>query len=569
MYANPAFEYGRGICYAVAEMRIGARAWRPSLAAPAGCAPAQAAGPPAAAPATAAAVRTSRSQRRAAASSGAGSSTASACPRTATGSTPTATRARASPSCERPTDAWHQLGNDHIVATAHTRGYVQLWSQDRTYQWVNLADPAAGQYAGGYGYLRTAGGRVISTLYADRPAGARTAPRLRHRLLRPADRGAAAWPSSERVYAPFGDDPVLLHDVTIRNTSRRPLRGELVRVLGRQPAAAWSTQRYIGLARPAYDRRLRTLSAGAAAGRASTRRPLTIFAAALRGRSPTGRPTRATFFGAAAARGRPRSRPGRLSRTLAARHPGGDGRAGTCSRSARRWSCAPGGPVTLRYAYGAAPTPGGPRARQALARRAATRSGAASAPGRPGCRGCASAPAATWLSRELQWDAYMLRSGATYEETCGHHILSQGGYYQYELGFQAAFRDPLQHILPLIYADPELARETIRYSAERAVERRSGSCPTRSPRCASPPTSARPPTSTCGCCSRPPSTGSRTRDLSFFDERLPWADGGSGVALGAPAPGPPQPGEPARPARRLPHRHDRRLVGLLDARSSR
>ena len=68
------------------------------------------------------------------------------------------------------TDAWHQLGNDYLVADAHNRGYVQLWSQDRAYQWVNRYEPAAGHYAGGYGYLRL-GGRAISTLYADRPAG--------------------------------------------------------------------------------------------------------------------------------------------------------------------------------------------------------------------------------------------------------------------------------------------------------------------------------------------------------------------------------------------------------------
>jgi hypothetical protein len=35
-----------------------------------------------------------------------------------------------------------------------------------------------------------------------------------------------------------------------------------------------------------------------------------------------------------------------------------------------------------------------------------------------------------WLSRELQWDAYMVRSGATYEDCAGHHIISQGGYYR-------------------------------------------------------------------------------------------------------------------------------------------
>jgi hypothetical protein len=60
----------------------------------------------------------------------------------------------------------------------------------------------------------------------------------------------------------------------------------------------------------------------------------------------------------------------------------------------------------------------------------------------------------------------MVRSGATYEETCGHHILSQGGWYQYDSSAQLAFRDPLQEVLPMIYADPILAREVLRYSAQ-------------------------------------------------------------------------------------------------------
>ena len=71
------------------------------------------------------------------------------------------------------TDAWHQLGNDYLVADAHNSGYVQLWSQARAYQWINRYEPAAGHYAGGYGYLRL-GDRTISSLYADRPPGART-----------------------------------------------------------------------------------------------------------------------------------------------------------------------------------------------------------------------------------------------------------------------------------------------------------------------------------------------------------------------------------------------------------
>ena len=130
-----------------------------------------------------------------------------------------------------------------------------------------------------------------------------------------------------------------------------------------------------------------------------------------------------------------------------------------------------------------------------------------------------------WLARELQWDAAMLRSGTTFEETCGYHVLSQGGYYQYGLGLQGAFRDPPALMIPLAYSEPELAREVLRYSAheQRAV---SGELPY---------TMAE----NCIRVDLPSADldfwllwaaaeyGLATRDLSFFDEAVPFADAGS------------------------------------------
>ena len=130
-----------------------------------------------------------------------------------------------------------------------------------------------------------------------------------------------------------------------------------------------------------------------------------------------------------------------------------------------------------------------------------------------------------WLSRELQWDAYMLRSGATYEETCGHHILSQGGYYQYEAGIQAAYRDPLQHVLPLIWADPELTRETIRYSA---TEQRStlGFLPYSLTEMCRPSEHGTSADLDLWLLLAAAEYGLATRDVEFFGEPLRWANGG-------------------------------------------
>ena len=129
-------------------------------------------------------------------------------------------------------------------------------------------------------------------------------------------------------------------------------------------------------------------------------------------------------------------------------------------------SLAPGASVTLRYAYGY----GHPEAIQPMLARyraspesASTRASAQWSKWLPKVELGGSYP---WLSRELQWDAYTLRSDSTYEECAGHHILSQGGYYQYFFGENEAFRDPLQHALPMIWSDPSLARDVIAYSAQ-------------------------------------------------------------------------------------------------------
>src|SRR4051812_33243099 len=114
------------------------------------------------------------------------------------------------------TDAWHQVGNDHLQANAYNHGYVELWSQDRLMQWANKYDPSNRHYAGGYGYLNV-GGKVVSTLYPDRSPG--TFERQfgvgyyrKHVVAEGVD-------VDQRTFAPFGDDPLLLDEVTITNTT--------------------------------------------------------------------------------------------------------------------------------------------------------------------------------------------------------------------------------------------------------------------------------------------------------------------------------------------------------------
>jgi hypothetical protein len=74
-----------------------------------------------------------------------------------------------------------------------------------------------------------------------------------------------------------------------------------------------------------------------------------------------------------------------------------------------------------------------------------------------------------WIERETRWHSYYLRSGFTYDDFFGEHIVSQGAVYQYCMGLQTAPRDPLQHALPLIFGESgqgesDLAKQVLRYT---------------------------------------------------------------------------------------------------------
>jgi hypothetical protein len=73
-------------------------------------------------------------------------------------------------------------------------------------------------------------------------------------------------------------------------------------------------------------------------------------------------------------------------------------------------------------------------------------------------------PSEPWVERETSWHSYYLRSNLTFDSFFQEHILSQGNVYQYILGFQGAARDPLQHVLPLVFGNASTVKEVIRYT---------------------------------------------------------------------------------------------------------
>ena len=458
-------------------------------------------------------------------------------------------------------DAWHQLGNDRTIATAHNDGFVQLWSQDRIYEWLNRADPANGHYAGGYGYLRL-DGTTYSTLYADRAPGVKTERLFGTGYFGRRTEIPGTATVAEKVYAPFGDDPVLLHDVTITNTSPTRRTASWFEYWDVNPQSPLGRRR--ATAAPSLRRaRPKTLSV-AQLPDAGDLDPLSVFAASLSGPVAGVVADGGAFFGAGG-----RAKPDAVAAdrlTGAVAPPSQDGVPGTAMFAFRApVSLAPGQSVTLRYAYGYGHPP---QIAPLVAKwRAAADPFAASR--RAWARFVPQASFGSkkwaWLSRELQWDAYTLRSGTSYEECAGRHIVSQGGYYQYGLDFQGAFRDPLQHVLPLIYAAPQIAREVLLYSA--AEQPKAGARPLLAPGELHPV--------------RPARDIRRPRHLAAVDRRRvrpgharhlvlrparPVGRRGQRDGLGAPQALRRRPGVAARPQRAVPRGDDRRLVGPADPR---
>lgn len=360
-------------------------------------------------------------------------------------------------------DAWHQLGNDAIIANAYNEGYVQLWSQQRMYQWVNLYDESRRHYAGGYGYLRL-GDQTISTLWLDRPQDATTLRRFGvayyERALETADVRI-----EEAVTSPYGDLPVLVHEVRLTNRGSAPREASWWEYWDANPHLQLATP----IARPiqgaAWDAGSSTLSVKQVGigTEVVDPNPLTIFLAAADAPVSGIETDLRDFFGSGT-RAVPQAVVADTAGNSIAPASVTSGNAMFAMRSPV--VLAPGQTVTLRYVYGMAHDDKIAGIVDAVRAQPDTQA-ASSAAWVAEMPQADLGPDRRWLARELQWDHYFVRSSSVWEEECGHHVITQGGYYQYGLGLNIAYRDPLQHMLPLIYNDPALAREVMRYSLQQ------------------------------------------------------------------------------------------------------
>jgi hypothetical protein len=65
-------------------------------------------------------------------------------------------------------------------------------------------------------------------------------------------------------------------------------------------------------------------------------------------------------------------------------------------------------------------------------------------------------------AQEIPWHAAVLTGGLAVDRVLGGHTLDQASTYSYLMGFNGAARDPLQHALPLVYVEPDVALSILR-----------------------------------------------------------------------------------------------------------
>jgi hypothetical protein len=417
------------------------------------------------------------------------------------------------PAWRGPTDHSHQVGNDRLVGVASNFGYIQVRQDEGGPKFLNDYDPAHGHYAGGFGYL-TDSKRKLSTFYNGEGADLERIFGIGY--LRKVIEDASCR-VDHVIFAPYGDDPLLISQVTLSNLGKDAVdlgwveywgcrmvqfshRSQVLAVVSRgkkqvpELRRAFSdqfSQHFVrvgagdglinskqfrgyplrdqiswGVAQFFLSTVARKSTGGALKPPVKEAwledcHPPATFLVSLDAPADGMWTDEAGFFG----KGGPADPDG----LAPGWHPSQAMEGGQGLFLERRLSLAPGESRTLYFAYGY--LPGGFELDRLLAKYKQNLSGlwGASSLGWLADRIGLEIPGEPWVERELAWHHYYLRSSATYDSFYREHILSQGHVYQYILGFQGAARDPLQHALPFTFSDPELVKQVLRYTLKEVL----------------------------------------------------------------------------------------------------
>ena len=365
---------------------------------------------------------------------------------------------------------WHQVGNDRITATAHAGGWTTLYLADRMFLRLSNPDPSRGSEVGGLWTVRSPDGRSVLS-----PFDPETSVRARWGM------GYAEWEARaagihlvRRVWAPFGDLPVLRIDVSIEAESDATYEeswgivlypliiGGLMTPWTRAPATHKSVERLLWYG----------MMGASSAMRFATEQLRRLWRSRTHLQVESVRDLRAivvrpTFRG-------PLRTDAREDPAWFDSHPPAFFLAALDDAAVSpRLAADPGvslavelphsrqGPVSLSFAVGGLnPTP---EVDQALAEllqccSRVSREETAQSWQRSLSLQMPEAPA---LERESRWHAYYLRSAKVEDPYFECRYVPQGSAYGYVHGLQGAPRDYALSAVPLVFLDPEGARSVL------------------------------------------------------------------------------------------------------------
>ena len=368
---------------------------------------------------------------------------------------------------------------EHWYATTAPRGVIMAEAQPHAPDRERLRELTRHAFAGGFAYLDD-GDAVWTSAYRYRPEKAKTR-RLFGMGYFEATMTYRDIRLTRRVYAPPGDDAVLLVDAHIENLGARAadLRYyEYWDVNVHQLQLQWVRT---GLAAFAGDMARRAVNSRFTPSMTWDEShqalrfhqepppdapppdrishidwaPADVFLADLSGHADDRYTDKAAFFGAGGPR-QPEAVLVRRGGEVVAR----EGEPMPCCMALRRnLRVEPGKSVRLRYAYGAA-HPGQP-----LDFLAPYRTGDPFAH----MLDCWKARLAYFstgrdpvLQREMAWHAYNLLASTVYNAYYDAHVVPQGSAYLFLHGADGAPRDQALFVLPLTYLHPALARDNLR-----------------------------------------------------------------------------------------------------------
>lgn len=409
------------------------------------------------------------------------------------------------------TNHMHQVGNDRLVGVASNYGYVQVRQDEGSPKFLNDYDPENGHFAGGFGYL-TDGSNTISTYYTNKVESFERIFGIGYFRKVVEDKGLKV---DQVVFAPFGDDPILISKVTITNNQNKALNLRWLEYWGslcyqfsmKSLFLARFTQKTVKNERREISKRfkhkyseiegksgilvsksfmghtestinmwgmvnkfLEDQGKGIAGGAIKSPveqavledlSPPQTFIVSLDEPFDNYLIGDAKFFGSGGI-----SSPNGLNQVFSSNTDVTEDENGVILE--RKLSLNAGESKTIYFAYGYIPD--GFELNRLIAKYKNNLSNLLpeSSEKWKKNRICLNLKNKdndnSWVDRELIWHNYYLRGNLTYDSFFKEHILSQGHVYQYLIGFQGAARDPLQHALPFIYTNGNIVKEIIRYT---------------------------------------------------------------------------------------------------------